>query len=96
MHHISDNGGSATYGGSNFPLRGAKWGLWEGGIRSHGFVHGQRLDERGETRRGLMHITDWFPTLLHLAASDDMDDADEEEDDSLAGLDGYNMWNMIR
>ena len=43
-----------------------------------------------------MHISDWFPTLLHLAAEENMNDVDDEEDDPLAGIDGYNMWDMIR
>ena len=74
------------------------------------------------TRSGLMHITDWYPTLLHLAQDQDEqteqeeeswyssffwprsrgnDDEEEEEGegedrDFLAGLDGFNTWEMIR
>ncbi|CAN0234803.1 unnamed protein product, partial [Hapterophycus canaliculatus] len=29
----SDNGGCASYGGSNYPLRGIKHSYWEGGNR---------------------------------------------------------------
>ena len=38
----SDNGASRGEGGSNFPLRGAKQTIWEGGTRVPTFIHGPR------------------------------------------------------
>ena len=63
----SDNGGDPFYRGFNYPLRGYKRTLWEGGVRASGFVHGQMLKRKGVISRDLIHVTDWYPTLLNLA-----------------------------
>ena len=90
----SDNGGpiagcSDSIGARNCPLRGGKHSLWEGGIRSNAFVYGAGLDVVGYRNWGLMHVTDWFPTLLHVA-SEGRDDGGAELE-----LDGVNQWEMI-
>ena len=63
----SDNGGKPVYGGYNWPLRGTKQTLWEGGVRSTGFVHGKMLERKGAKCDELLHISDFFPTLINLA-----------------------------
>ena len=65
----SDNGGSTKAGASNWPLRGDKGTLYEGGIRSVGFVHSPLfpVGQMGTTSNSLMHVTDWFPTIMHFA-----------------------------
>ena len=88
-HYVTaDNGGEATDGGYNTPLRGQKKGLWEGGIRSVAFVNSPLLADReqGAVLRDLMHITDWFPTLVGVAGGN-VDDLP---------LDGFDMWPAIR
>jgi len=64
----SDNGGVAKFDKSgNKPLKGFKKSLYEGGTRVPGFVHSPLLRRSGYTSTALIHITDWFPTLLTVA-----------------------------
>ena len=61
----SDNGGHHSYGGNNFPLKGEKTNVWQGGVRTTGFITGPGV-KSGKRYRGLYHVTDWMPTLLGL------------------------------
>lgn len=76
----TDNGGPSLdspgldyTGSSNYPLRGGKHSIWEGGTRGVALVWaGVRTRLIPEHRRGirlddLMHGADWFPTLCSLA-----------------------------
>jgi len=63
----TDNGGEVAYGGNNWALRGWKRSSWEGGMRGVGFVHSPLIKRRGTVNSGLMHVSDWFPTILALA-----------------------------
>ena len=63
----TDNGGIPSRGGYNWPLRGHKGSLWEGGVRGVGLVHGKMLQRTGVKCKELLHVTDWYPTLLYLA-----------------------------
>ena len=67
----TDNGGPADHFngnmGCNFPLRGMKRTLWEGGVRGVGLISGSGLTKKGITLDGFIHAADWMPTLLTAA-----------------------------
>ena len=90
----SDNGGANANGGTanNFPLRGAKWSGFDGGIRVPAFVSGGFVPQeaRGKKETGLSHVADWYATFAFLAGADARDDRA-----AAAGLpapDSINMW----
>lgn len=85
---MSDNG-AIPYGphsnrGFNWPLRGAKGGLWEGATRVATFLWSPFIAKRRRVSNQMMHVTDWLPTLYHAAGGD----AKRLE----KHLDGKNMW----
>lgn len=84
----TDNGGQPGFGGYNWPLRGTKHTLWEGGVRSTGFVHGKMLQRKGVKCEGLLHITDFFPTLINLAGG-------TFDPRNPISVDGFDVWNTI-
>jgi arylsulfatase B/arylsulfatase I/J len=55
---------------SNWPLRGAKGQLWEGGVRGAGFVGGGWAGinpaMRGKNVSAMIHVADWLPTLANI------------------------------
>lgn len=70
---MSDNG-AQTKGvyenfGSNWPLRGLKSTLYEGGIRNAAVMWSNRLRYKRRVENTLFHITDWMPTLYAAAGS---------------------------
>jgi len=65
---LSDNGAEPGQGGSNFPLRGGKDTLYEGGIRVPTFVVWPGTLQPGVCRQRL-HVVDLYPTLLRAAGA---------------------------
>jgi arylsulfatase A-like enzyme len=68
-----DTPGGDYAGSSNYPLRGGKHSIWEGGTRGTGvFWAGAATGLLPDKRRGtvvqqLMHAADWLPTYASLA-----------------------------
>ena len=58
---------------NNLPLRGAKFSVFEGGMRTAAVVSAPGLfpdSARGSTSSALMHVSDWYVTILGLAGVD--------------------------
>ncbi|XP_072036038.1 arylsulfatase B-like isoform X2 [Amphiura filiformis] len=84
----TDNGGMVTEGGNNWPLRGWKHSLWEGGMHGVGFVTGGAFPDarRGTTYNGLIHVSDWFPTIVSGLVGSSVNGTK---------LDGHDVWDAI-
>lgn len=82
----TDNGGPVWAAGNNWPLRGAKSTLWEGGTRGTGFVYSKSLfpGRQGTVHDGLMHAVDWFPTIMSLVRGS-----------TPAAIDGLSQWDSL-
>ncbi|XP_065311013.1 arylsulfatase B-like isoform X1 [Dermacentor albipictus] len=90
MLFTSDNGGTPFgYHSSrsfNWPLRGAKFSLWEGSTRVAAFVWSPLLERTRRVSSQLMHLTDWFATFYKIAGGDES---------SLELVDGLDMWQCL-
>jgi len=67
----SDNGALQKYG-SNFPHRGFKGDVWEGGIAVDGIISGparKKLGINGGMFKKLFHAVDWLPTLAEIVGA---------------------------
>ncbi|CAH3145273.1 unnamed protein product [Porites evermanni] len=87
----TDNGGDPGQGGYNWPLRGQKGSLWEGGVRGVGLVHGRMLQKTGVKCKELLHVTDWYPTLVNLTGKL----KNLRTDAAIRQLDGFNIWRSL-
>jgi len=88
---MSDNGGCFYGGGKNGPLRGSKGTLFEGGIKVDSFIYSPKLQNPGTIYSGLMHVSDWFPTMLALASIS----YEPDEDHTLDGVNQVAGWQDI-
>ncbi|XP_075748234.1 arylsulfatase I isoform X4 [Rhipicephalus microplus] len=83
----SDNGAESMGMGSNWPLRGMKKSLWEGGVRVPAFIWSPLLRGREErVYEHIMHLVDWMPTLYQVAGG-------RVED--LGAIDGISQWDAL-
>ncbi|KAL1421711.1 hypothetical protein MTO96_003976 [Rhipicephalus appendiculatus] len=87
----SDNGGIPwgvfSNAGSNWPLRGVKGTLWEGGIRVPAIVWSPLLRPGSRVvLPQLAHMVDWLPTLYSAAGGNVSD---------LGTIDGLDLWPAL-
>ena len=64
---MSDNGGPITLSSSNYPLRGGKKSIYEGGVRSYTVLKAPGLSATNVIWPGMIHAIDWLPTLVSVA-----------------------------
>lgn len=90
----NDNGGATgnNHGqfidrsrGSNYPLKGSKYTLWEGGVRGTAFLWYNQFN-RSYVNNHLMHLTDILPTLYSAAGGDPS---------NLGPIDGIDQWSTL-
>ncbi|XP_046561885.1 arylsulfatase B-like [Haliotis rubra] len=81
----ADNGGPVEAYASNWPLRGGKHTIWEGGTRGTSFMYGAGLKKTKTTYNGMMHAVDWKPTLVSAAGGSPE-----------TTIDGISHWESIR
>ena len=67
---------------------GYKTTLWEGGTRVPGFIHSPLLPTSGYISDDLIHVTDWYPTLLRVAGA-------SESFVQKLGLDGVDQYDTF-
>jgi arylsulfatase I/J len=93
MH--ADNGGPLKAGANNYPLKGGKFGNWEGGIRAAAFASGGFLPKavRGTKLTGLMAAWDWYTTFAKLAGVDPTDHVAAKA--GLPPVDGVDLWPYL-
>ena len=66
-----DNGGPAKMA-NNLPLRGAKFGVYKGGVRSNTFLWGPGVlpdTAPGKVYNGIFHLCDYYATLASVAGA---------------------------
>jgi arylsulfatase A-like enzyme len=84
----SDNGGPTGKGNAadNGPLRAGKASLYEGGLRVPAFAVWPGKLKPGGVAKEMLHMTDWYPTLLKLGGA---------SPDQKLHLDGKEAWATI-
>lgn len=87
---MTDNGaptiGKFRNWGSNWPLRGTKYTLYEGGLRGVAAIWSPRLQRPAKVSNNLMHVTDWLPTLFSAAGGNVQE---------LGDIDGIDHWQHL-
>jgi arylsulfatase A-like enzyme len=100
----SDNGGVSEYPqlfstikgakkptpANNSPLRGGKASLYDGGVRVVSFANWPGHVSSGHVTEQMVHMVDWFPTLMNLAGAEAS--LGQKEDHP---LDGKNIWDVL-
>ncbi|KAJ6221904.1 hypothetical protein RDWZM_000449 [Blomia tropicalis] len=90
----NDNGGSSGNNrgqyidnsrGSNYPLKGSKYTLWEGGVRGTAFFWFSQFN-RPYVSNQLIHLTDILPTLYTAVGGDQS---------KMNSVDGIDQWSAL-
>jgi hypothetical protein len=95
----ADNGGNVDTGGSNWPLRGQKATMFEGGMRAAAFASGAGLEAvAGTVSHELYSLVDWLPTIAGGIAGVDLAEAalpKHAYQPAPPPLDGVDVWASL-
>ena len=84
---FGDNGGQASTGGSNLPLRGDKGDFFDGGIHTPAAIRWPGVLPSGITNcQQFIGVADWFPTLCAATGVQPL---------NTAPFDGLNLWSQL-
>lgn len=95
----SDNGGpehgNEGTSSNNYPLRGGKNTLWEGGTRVVGAVRGAGIQKTGYDSYEKVHATDWLPTLVRAASGENWTSFIPPGEPAYLLGDGVDVWETL-
>lgn len=88
---LSDNGAPTntaqyTNYGSNWPLRGEKGSLHDGGVRTVAAIWSPLIEKKSRVSNQYFHISDWLPTLYAAAGG---------QPEDLENQDGIDQWTSL-
>ena len=66
---LYQNGGEIYDHQRNYPLRGGKTTVFEGGHRVRAFINSKLLKFKSFVYDGMFHSVDWLPTILSAATN---------------------------
>jgi hypothetical protein len=80
--------------GNSFPFKGHKGSFYRGGLSATAIIHSKLIPEsaRGTNYQGLVHVTDWYPTILGLATNKQWNSINRVDRDAIDGLD---VWDAM-
>ena len=85
---ISTNGGDTDQGGNNWPLKGGKYSVWNGGLKTPSFISSKVFGSKaGKRSQNLFHVSDWLPTLI--------EGVDDKRIIDLENTDGLSQWQAL-
>jgi leishmanolysin-like peptidase len=92
----ADNGGPINIASANYPYRGGKHTMWDGGLRVVAFLSGSLIPatRRGTEWTGLACHADWFATIVEGVAKLDFD-RNATGPASGRAMDSLNLWDAI-
>eukprot|EP00040_Diaphanoeca_grandis_P010270 m.52516 g.52516 ORF g.52516 m.52516 type:complete len:531 (+) comp21620_c1_seq1:308-1900(+) len=95
----SDNGGPTNGDegtmSNNFPLRGGKNTIWEGGTRVVGAIAGPGIASSGRETYEKIHASDWLPTIVSFVSGRNWTDFIADNEPAYQLGDGMDVSSML-
>jgi len=95
----SDNGGPTHLdegtSSNNYPLRGGKNTIWEGGTRVDAIIRGAGIQKTNYINTEYVHVTDWLPTLVSMASGTNWTNFIPPNEPPYQYGDGMDVWSTL-